>query len=199
MMEVVSYVILTATIWFLVFHLDDWLITESGCSLAARAFSRRRASLRLKFICFTLERAGVPFRGMTHKSSLRSPSPSPSVLLLPSFPHSFEGTRDLSRRGSPRNHGDGSGTGARELSRTFREMAFRNSWSIKKRRGAKRYTRSWSFWRKRDVLFLFFFSFRHFSWNLQVICYLWTRDVNLGKSRINISLNDPLIYVYWNH
>lgn len=69
---------------------------QVSCSLAARAFSRR-ASLYLKFICFTLERAGVPFPGMTHKSSLRRARRAAprcaADLLLPSFPRSFERTR----------------------------------------------------------------------------------------------------------
>lgn len=153
MTEIVSSVILPTTIWFSVSHLADWLMTKSGCSLAARTFSRR-ASLCLKFICFTLKRTGVPFRGMTHKSSLRRAHRA--ALLLPSFSRSFERTlttriTSLSRHQDPEQ--------ARVVTDISRDPAtVSQSVERKKWRGAKRYMHSWSFWRKRDRVFLFFFS-----------------------------------------
>lgn len=159
MTEVASRVILPTTIWFSVSHLADWLITESDCSLAACAFSRR-ASLCLKFICFTLERPGVPVRGMTHKSSLRQARRRSSFTLVPSFLR--ENLRTLTARIASlsqqriRNR--------RELSWTFRETAFRNPRVRKNWRGAKIYTHSSSSSRKHDNVFFFFFPSASREW-----------------------------------
>lgn len=109
MTEVASRVILPTTIWFSVSHLADWLITESGCSLAARAHfhGAPRFAWNL-FVSHSNGRVCQPAEWHINQAFAKR---SPPLFFYPrSLVLSREGSR-LSRRGSPRYLSDGSGTG----------------------------------------------------------------------------------------